>query len=215
MDFKAYWDSVKDIPVSEKLEYQIAVLWLHPGRLPLGVVSIGDETMPVIKIPERAVNPFGHEEKHIVPVIAFSKNVFSGKTHITDIILPQSVGDIPAGAFAGCTGLKRITIPKKVTSIQEGSFAGCSQLSDIYYEGTPEEWSRIRIVHQKHETEFGSMIGGSPVQQITAERLVHIPGNEPLFSANIHFRCSLSETVQPEFRILTGKQDITDAFRTM
>ena len=51
MDFKAYWDSVKDIPVSEKLEYQIAVLWLHPGRLPLGVVSIGDETMPVIKIP--------------------------------------------------------------------------------------------------------------------------------------------------------------------
>ena len=59
------------------------------------------------------------------------------------------------------------------------------------------------------------MIGGSPVQQITAERLVHIPGNEPLFSANIHFRCSLSEIRQPEFRIRTGNRDITDAFRTM
>ena len=54
MKFTDYMDSVKDVPVSDKLEYTIAVMWLHPGRLPLGVVSLGDETMPVIKIPARA-----------------------------------------------------------------------------------------------------------------------------------------------------------------
>jgi len=100
MNFKDYMDSIKDVPISDKLQYHLAVIWLHPGRLPIGVVSLGDETMPVIKLPARAVNPHGHDEKHIVPVIAVGKNVFRGKDFITDIILPSSVSEIAPGAFA-------------------------------------------------------------------------------------------------------------------
>ena len=216
MKFTDYMDSVKDVPVSDKLEYTIAVMWLHPGRLPLGVVTLGAETMPVIKIPARALNTFGYEgEKHIVPVISFSKKAFRGRTHITDIILPSSVGGFPAGAFAGCENLRNLTIPKHVGIIRQDTFAGCTSLENIYYEGSPEDWKKIRIAHQKHEVEWGEMIPGTPVQKIESERWMHIPGNEPLFSANIHFNCQIGEIPCPEFHIRTGGKDITDAFRTV
>ena len=193
MNFKDYMDSIKDIPVSDKLEYHLAVMWLHPSRLPIGIVSIGDETMPVIRIPARAVNPYGNEEKHIVPVIAVGREAFRGKGFITDIVLPSSVGSIASGAFAGCTSLRNITIPKDIDIIWEHTFTGCKHLENIYYEGSPEEWEQIKIVHQKHEVEFGDLIEGSPVQEIVSERLMHIPGNEPVFSANIHFHCRLMD----------------------
>ena len=215
MNFTEYINSIKDVPVSDKLQYHLAVFWLHPGRLPIGVVSIGDETMPVIKIPARAVNPHGHEEKHIVPVIAVGSKAFSGKDFITDIVLPSSVGSIASGAFAGCTSLRNITIPKGISIIREKTFAGCGHLENIYYEGSPEEWQKIKIVHQKHEVEFGDLIAGSPVQEIVSERLKHIPGNEPLFAANIHFNCRLSDLLYPRFSLRSGNQDITDLFRTM
>lgn len=215
MNFTEYINSIKDVPVSDKLQYHLAVFWLHPGRLPIGVVSIGDETMPVIKIPARAVNPHGHEEKHIVPVIAVGSEAFSGKDFITDIVLPSSVGRIASGAFAGCTNLRNITIPKDIDIFWEHTFAGCDHLENIYYAGSPEEWQKIKIVHQKHEVEFGNLIAGSPVQEIISERLMHIPGNEPLFAANIHFNCRLSDISYPEFSLRTDNQDITDLFRTM
>ena len=214
MKFTDYMDSVKDVPVSDKLKYTIAVMWLHPGRLPLGVVALGDETMPVIKIPARARNTFGHEgEKHIVPVIAFSGKAFRGRTHITDIILPSSIGGFPAGAFADCENLRNITIPKRVGIIRQDTFAGCTNLENIYYEGSPEDWKKIRIVHQKHEVEFGKTFPGTPVHRIESERWMHIPGNDPLFSANIHFNCQIGDIPCPEFHIRTGGKDISDAFR--
>ena len=215
MKFTDYLDSVKDIPVSDKLEYTIAVKWLHPWQLPLGVVSLGDETMPVIKIPPRALNPYGHEEKHIVPVIAFSRKAFCGNTHITDIILPSSIGGFPAGAFAGCKNLRNITIPKRIGIIRQDTFAGCTSLENIYFEGSPEDWKKNKIVHQKHDVELGELISGTPVHRIESERWMHIPGNEPLFSANIHFNCQIGDIPCPEFHIRTGGKDITEAFRLL
>ena len=105
-----------------------------------------------------------------VPVITFSSQAFSGKSNITDIVLPQSIERFPKGAFEGCTGLKRITVPRKVKVMKEGTFAGCKQLEDVYFEGTMEEWNRIHIMHHKHEVEFGQLIPGTPVQEVKAER---------------------------------------------
>ena len=75
--------------------------------------------------------------------------------------------------------------------MKEGTFAGCKQLEDVYFEGTMEEWNRIHIIHHKHEVEFGQLIPGTPVQEVKAERMIFIPGNEAIFSANIHFLCRL------------------------
>lgn len=192
MTFGEYITTIIDVPMSDKLEYYPAVLWLNRGRLPLSLVSVGDETMPVIKIPARAANLYGNE-KIIVPVIAISSNAFRGRQHITDVVLPSSIERLAPRCFAGCTNLRNITIPKRIARIPEEVFDGCKQLENIYYEGTPEEWEHLNINHQKHEVEFGEIISGTPVQKLTAERYIHIPGNESLFTANIHFHCQLSD----------------------
>ena len=187
-------------------------MWLHPQILPMGVTSIGDDAHGVIKIPKYTVNSHGIR----VPVIAIRRDAFSGQNRITDIVLPSSIGSLPMGAFAGCSELKRITIPKNVKSIREGTFDGCDNLEDIYYEGTMEEWKKINIVYQKHEIEFGPLIPGTPVHEIKNECLVHVPGNDPLLTCNIHFNCILSDSGQnPVFELSFGGKDITNLFRQM
>ena len=79
-----------------------------------------------------------------------------------------------------------------------------------------EEWKKINIVHQKHEIEFGKLIPGTPVHEIQSERMLNIPGNEALFSANVHFRCKLSDqNFNSVFELNAGNKDITDFFRTI
>ena len=187
MNFREYAEMLINVPYTDTLEYQMAFLWLHPEIVPLKVTSIGNLDSSIIKFPERAMNRYGRK----VPVITFSSQAFSGKSNITDIVLPQSIEQFPKGAFEGCTGLKRITVPRKIKIIREGTFAGCEQLEDIYYEGTMEEWNTVNIVHYKHEIEFGKLIPGTPVQEVKAERILNVPGNEAFFSANIHFLCKL------------------------
>ena len=39
--------------------------------------------------------------------------------------------------------IKEITIPKSVKTIQARAFAECDNLSNIYFDGTIEEWNTI------------------------------------------------------------------------
>ena len=212
MNFKEYEETIKIRPYSETLEYSQAIMWLHPEVLPLGVVSIGEEYPEIVKIPNRIANRYGRK----VPIIAIARNAFADHVKVTDIVLPSTIERIPTGAFAGCSGLKRITIPKKIKTIREGTFAGCDNLEDVYFEGSMEEWRKINIVHDKHEIEFGKLISGTPVHEIKAERLLHVPGNDALLTANIHFHCAISDLeCDLRFELTMGGKDITDFFRTM
>lgn len=49
----------------------------------------------------------------------------------TDVIIPDGVTSIGAGAFKNCTALIVITIPNTVTSIGNSAFYGCSNLTTI------------------------------------------------------------------------------------
>lgn len=210
MNYTEYRCVIEDTPYTDSIKYKQAVFWVHSEHLPLGVVSVGENVSGIVKIPDHIVNKAGCS----VPVIAVNKNAFAGHDCITDIVLPSGLERIPGGAFSGCSGLRRITIPRKVKSIQEGAFAGCDNLEDVYYEGTREEWKNVNIVHQKHEIEFGEFIPGTPVQSIKAERLVHIPGNDALLKANIHFHCSLSVSeCDQAYSLRTGNKDVTALFR--
>lgn len=210
MNFEQFKTSISKVPFTDEIEYQQAIMWLHPEILPVGVVSIGDTKSAIIKIRDSVINPYGKR----VPVITIFKEAFAGQDQVEEIVLPYTIERIPTGAFAGCTNLKRITIPGKIKSIGEGTFAGCIHLEDIYYEGTMEEWNNIDIVHHKHEIEFGDTAPGSPVEQIKAERLRFIPGNEALFTANIHFQCALTDNKSSaSFELKIKGNDITDLFK--
>ena len=209
MNYKEYCESVKDVEVPDCLVFSRAVMWVHPEVLPLELVSIGEKELSTVKVPGTIINRSGR----IVPVTAIAKDAFAGNKNITDIILPSGIERFPQGAFAGCSNLKNITIPKRIKHIKEKTFAGCVNLENVYYEGTQEEWDAMEIVHEKHEIEFGDVIPGTPVRLIIAERRVFIPGNEALLTANIHFRCDLTESGSGSFQIRTGGKDVTGLFR--
>ena len=212
MNFKEYEEIMKDMPYSETLKYSQAIMWVHPEVLPLGVVSIGEEYPAVVKIPCQTTNRYGRK----VPVIAIAGNAFADHDKVTDIVLPSTIEQIPPEAFAGCSGLKRITIPRTIKSIRKGTFAGCDMLEDVYFEGSMDEWKKMIIVHDKHEIEFGDLIPGTSVHEIKAERLLHVPGNDALLTANIHFHCALSNlTHDSGFELTVSGKDITGFFRTM
>ncbi|MBR3362069.1 MAG: leucine-rich repeat protein [Lachnospiraceae bacterium] len=213
MDYKEYCESVRDVaPLLDKELYYDAVMWPNRARLPLRLISIGDGNPSVVKVPESVKNKYGS----IVPVVGISGSAFAGNKNVTDIILPSGIGSFPAGAFAGCRNLKNITIPKNIPVILEKTFEECVSLENVFYEGTIEEWRKLKIVHEKHEIEFGNCIPGTPVHQVLSERLVNIPGNDALFSATIHFRCEFEKTEQPSsFQIKMGNKDVTDLFLTV
>lgn len=62
-------------------------------------------------------------------------NLFGSDECLTDITIPENVGEIRPVAFKNCTGLQTITIPKNVNSINTDSFYGCTSLTTMYFKG--------------------------------------------------------------------------------
>jgi len=78
-------------------------------------------------------------------VTSIGNRAFYRCTSLASIIIPNSVTSIGEYAFASCVSLASITIPDSVTSIGEFAFFDCYALKDVYYTGTPEQWSSITI----------------------------------------------------------------------
>lgn len=57
----------------------------------------------------------------------------------------SQLASISDAVFVGCDALKSIVIPKSVTSIGPMAFNWCFGLTDVYYEGTEEEWNNIAV----------------------------------------------------------------------
>lgn len=73
------------------------------------------------------------------------EDAFYGCNSLTKVIINEGTTVIKWSAFDGCTNLTSITIPKSVTTIEYYAFVGCSKLTDVYYTGTEDDWSKIKI----------------------------------------------------------------------
>lgn len=77
-----------------------------------------------------------------VPASVINMNhAFPDCTSLANVNIPDGVTDIRY-AFWRCTPMTQITIPVSVTEMG-GSFYRCTALTDIYYEGTMEQWEEI------------------------------------------------------------------------
>lgn len=74
---------------------------------------------------------------------SITQKMFDGCSSLEHIIIPNNITTIDIEAFA-FSGLKTITIPTSVTTIGDYAFGG-TPLTDIYYEGTEEQWNSINI----------------------------------------------------------------------
>ncbi len=68
---------------------------------------------------------------------------------LEEIVIPDGTVYISTyndeSAFAGCESLKKITIPKSLTSVPDSVFYCCDSVTDIYYEGSEEDWKNVNI----------------------------------------------------------------------
>ena len=71
--------------------------------------------------------------------------VFNECSQLKHISIPMKITKIAYGVFANCSSLESIHIPKNVEIIDSYAFMGCEKLAVIYYEGSEEDWKKIKI----------------------------------------------------------------------
>ena len=62
-----------------------------------------------------------------------------------ELTLPNDCTSISEIAFAGQKRITSVTIPNSVKTIGQNAFANCDNLTDVYYQGTKEQWGEIWI----------------------------------------------------------------------
>lgn len=73
-----------------------------------------------------------------------------GDTNDSELIIPSVSPDgdtvigISASAFAG-ESITSVSIPHTIEEIGRRAFSGCTSLTDIYYDGTADDWAKINI----------------------------------------------------------------------
>ena len=77
--------------------------------------------------------------------LSSAHNLYIGGNLVQELMIPDSVTSIGNYAFVGCSGLTSVTIPSSVTSIGDYAFYNCSSLKNVFYGGSPEQWSSITI----------------------------------------------------------------------
>ena len=119
--------------------------------IPNSVTSIGKSAFYGCSLLESITLPFvgetldGTSNTHfgyIFGASSYSSNSSSVPTSLKEVIITGGES-IASDAFDYCSKLTSITIPNSVTSIGSYAFYGCSSLTDVYYEGTLEDWCKI------------------------------------------------------------------------
>lgn len=136
---------------------------------------------------------------------------FSGCSSLADLTIPDSVTSVGSFAFRGCVSLKRATLPVGVTAVGRSAFEGCSSLesvtleknvasigddafldcimlADIYYGGTPEDWSRVERSGAAISSGVTVHFGGQPHDHIWIDDITASTCTEQGFTTHV---CSL------------------------
>lgn len=110
--------------------------------------------LPVTEIKSQAFNEYTaygsyqYPIKNIVipnTVTKIGNRAFLNCSSLKCVELPNSLTSIETSTFKDCTSLQYIQIPKGVKTIKSEAFYGCKSLTDVYFNGTEEEWNNIEI----------------------------------------------------------------------
>jgi len=104
--------------------------------IPSSVTQIGDCAFSLCKALTSITIPSS--------VTHIATGAFWGCSSLTSITIPNSVTQIGNKAFRHCSSLTSITIPSSITHIGTAAFYNCKALTSITFDGTKEEWDKIK-----------------------------------------------------------------------
>ena len=78
-------------------------------------------------------------------VTAMDYYAFEECSSLENVCVGEGVTTLSRGVFYNCVNLQSVTIPSNVTKIIDLAFCGCNELTDVYYQGTPDQWNAISI----------------------------------------------------------------------
>jgi hypothetical protein len=142
-------------------------------------VSISGEGCSIIKYvgnSKRVIVPASIEGR---PMVGIERNAFIGNSKIEEVVLPENLKRIGAGAFRGCSKLSKINIPPSVTEIIQWAFADTALKelnipASVTYFGFQASNPKMENINVDPANEnYASIDGVVYDKQMT--RLVHIP----------------------------------------
>ena len=96
-----------------------------------------------------------------------------GHTGVKSLLVPPHVKTIEFNAFGGCENLASVTLPARLTALGDRAFEDSKALTDIYFEGTEEQWAALTKGHE--ETLEGITIHYRFDAYCPHEKLIHRP----------------------------------------
>ena len=209
MDFNEFMEYISFYDYPKDEEYTLAYGWIHPEYIPKMLKTLGIYEN-VYKFKNYYTNYYylaskKRLEKPInVPITCFKSNLFNNNETITDIVLNKYITSLPVGAFSNCINLKRIYLNKRITYIPNDCFKGCKDL-EIYYEGSTEEFNKIRVIYKEHKVKFKPGLYDEVIEYI-------VPGNEAFVNAKVHYNCKFDEVeenicfaIEPRLKLRVGE----------
>ena len=79
------------------------------------------------------------------PIAYSNASLYLNGERLTEIVVPREITEIKYSALYGLTDMTAVYIHSGVTAIGIGAFTNCTGLTNIYYEGSQEEWGQIDI----------------------------------------------------------------------
>lgn len=85
------------------------------------------------------------EQVHITGnVYDVNQYAFEGCDFLKSIIFDEGVQYIDDAVFYACDELTKVVLPKSLKQIGHNVFNGCGKLTEIKYNGTSDEWCKVR-----------------------------------------------------------------------
>ncbi len=143
--YKADKDSVKKVIIEDGVTS--IMVWAFDSYSSLEEIHIPDSVTVIESEAFRFCNKLA---SLYIPdsVTSIGAHTFSSCQELTTVVLPKNLEVIEKSLFSSCPKLESIVIPKSVKTIKENAFSWNYALTDIYYEGSPEEWAGITVENQ-------------------------------------------------------------------
>ena len=109
---------------------------LKSVKLPVGITRIKTDAFYECKSLTSIDIPFG--------VTHIEESAFSKCTNLETVNLPSSLKEIGKSAFSKCTNLDNLKLPSSLKEIGQDAFDYCTALSSINFDGTTEQWKKVK-----------------------------------------------------------------------